>query len=308
MSTPVLAVKRCSKTYPNGHQAVRDVTFSIHPGQFTVLLGLNGAGKSSLISMITGLSHISGGSIAIDGIDLKQDPFRAKGQFGICPQEVNFNIFHTIEQELCIAAGLHGMSAKKAVSIFKPHLKRARLWEKRTQTIRSLSGGMKRVLMVIRALLHDPKLLILDEPTAGLDIEIRDLIWELLRDSHAKDTAVLLTTHNMAEAQALCQNILILHQGQLLRDQSIKEALLDLSVQMTHIELESPITPELCDILKDFKAQTVSEYTLLLETSTSHSLSQALSILLQQGAKPQRITPSRNQLEQLLQETAHDAR
>ena len=308
MTDHVLSVIHCSKTYTSGLHAVKDVTFTIKPGQFTVLLGLNGAGKSSLISMITGLSHITHGQILIQGFDVEKQAFDAKKHFGICPQEVNFNHFHSIEQELIIAAGLQGMTRQQAIRTAKPLLEKARLWQKRHDIIRNLSGGMKRILMVIRALLHQPALLILDEPTAGLDIEIRDFIWDLLKNTHAQNTAVLLTTHNMAEAQHLCQNVLLLEKGKLLLDQPIRTALSSLSLKIYHLHLEKPLTDQQRQQLTDAHIQyqrTHVEHEILLETRQESPLEHALQALIQLNVRITHIAPAKNELEQLLQETSH---
>lgn len=302
MTTPALSVAHCSKIYTNGFHAVKDVSFAIPPGQFTVLLGLNGAGKSSLISMISGLATISQGHIRINGYDNVGNSFEAKRCIGICPQEVNFNIFHTIEQELLIAAGLHNLREAQALTRIKPLLERARLWPKRHELIRNLSGGMKRILMVIRAMLHKPQLLLLDEPTAGVDIEIRDMIWDLLRNTHQEGTAILLTTHNMQEAQQLCEHIILIHQGQLLRQQSIKEAVLSLSSQPYSIQSTQTLSPQQQQQLEKLKAHSITETTFIVDTSQDKPLAVWLSKIQQLGIDIDQINPSKNQLEQLLQE------
>ena len=299
---PVLQVQHCSKIYSNGFKAIDDVSFSMPQGVFTVLLGLNGAGKSSLIHMITGLSRLTQGAIRVMGNDITTQTFEAKKMFGTCPQEVNFNLFHSILQELTIAAGLYDMTESSALERIQPLLTRARLWQKRHEPIKNLSGGMKRILMVIRAMIHQPKLLILDEPTAGVDIEIRDMIWELLHDTHKDGTSVLLTTHNMQEAQKLCENILVLDQGRLLRDQSIQAAVKSLSSLQFTVSLNTPIDEAQTAWLNLNGHKIINDTSISLESSDDQPLSNLLGALIEQSLDIKSIHPTKNQLEQLLEE------
>ena len=222
--------------------------------------------------------------------------------FGTCPQEVNFNLFHSILQELTIAAGLYDMTESSALERIQPLLTRARLWQKRHEPIKNLSGGMKRILMVIRAMIHQPKLLILDEPTAGVDIEIRDMIWELLHDTHKDGTSVLLTTHNMQEAQKLCENILVLDQGRLLRDQSIQAAVKSLSSLQFTVSLNTPIDEAQTAWLNLNGHKIINDTSISLESSDDQPLSNLLGALIEQSLDIKSIHPTKNQLEQLLEE------
>ncbi|MEC8461141.1 MAG: ABC transporter ATP-binding protein [Pseudomonadota bacterium] len=298
----ILSVQQCTQIYPNGTKAVNDVSFELKTGNFYVLLGLNGAGKSSLINMISGLSRPTSGSIFVSGHDVYLSPFLAKQSIGICPQELNLNIFHTIQEELVIGAGLYGIRRPNALNIIEPLLKKARLWDKRHQLIRNLSGGMKRIVMVLRSMLHTPGLIILDEPTAGLDIEIRELMWSILNKAKSSNQTVLLTTHDLHEAQALCENILLLHHGKLLRNQTIQSAINSLDEEAYVLTFEQPITSKHLEKLSPIKCwQSIPDSPeLTLITSTNMPLSTTLVTICQQLPPLKSIMPNTNQLEQVL--------
>ncbi len=296
---PAISVEKVSKVYADGFKAVKNVSFSIMPGDFTVLLGLNGAGKTSLISMINSLSNITSGKIAINGFDVIADSYRAKQSLGIVPQEINFNPFLTVMDSLYYHGGFFGTPRDQVLKVAKPLLQKARLWSKRDTDVGSLSGGMKRMLMLIRALVHEPSVLILDEPTANLDIEIRDTIWDILKSHKKNNLTILLTTHNLMEAQELCDNLLILHHGTLMRDQSIHEAIMSLQERFYTITFTEPFKKSQ---LKKFSYTSVNDSQIVLQLTQKDSLSELLQNLSAQGLDIADLTRSSNQLEQLLRQ------
>lgn len=296
---PAISVEKVSKVYADGFKAVKNVSFSIMPGDFTVLLGLNGAGKTSLISMINSLSNITSGSIAIDGFDIVKDGYQAKQRLGVVPQEINFNPFLTVMDSLYYHGGFFGTPREKVLQIARPLLQKARLWSKRDTDVGSLSGGMKRMLMLIRALVHEPSVLILDEPTANLDIEIRDTIWEILKSYKKDNLTILLTTHNLMEAQELCDNLLILHHGTLMRNQSIHEAIMSLQERFYTLTFAEPYKKSQ---LKKLSYTSISDNQIVLQLTQNDSLSSTLQDLCSQGLEVADLTRSSNQLEQLLRQ------
>ena len=295
-------VSKVSKRYADGHRAVRNVSFDILPGQFTVLLGLNGAGKTSLISMLTGLNHISSGSIEIFGHNIATARHLAQYHMGIMPQEVNLNPFITIIDAIVTHGGYYGICKDDAVKRAMPLLKRARLHNKVDLPVSALSGGMKRILMLIRCLIQKPKLLILDEPTANLDIEIRQIIWELLRHEHDNGLTTLLTTHNLEEAQLLCTHVLILHQGKIMMDRPIEEAIQSLEEKFYTVRFDHDIEPKQLDMFSAYSG------TLIDPRKASFCLrkDQDLGLLIYKMHLAEltinHIAPSSHQLEQLLRE------
>lgn len=298
--TAAITVKDCSKCYPNGTHAVRDVSFVIKPGDFTVLLGLNGAGKTSLISMINGLNSISTGSIAICGHDIQTEKFQARKLLGVMPQEVNYNPFLSVQDTLIFYGGYYGMTPTEVMTRAQPLLEKARLWPKRNTLVRGLSGGMKRILMLIRALIPSPKVVILDEPTANLDMEIRDTIWSLLRELHAQGLTILLTTHNLEEAQELCENILVIHHGKLVFNRSIQEAISQLQERFYIISFAEPIQDY--GFLAQQQYQRVDDKRISIRLDNNDCLAAILNQLHQSGPPLQHIYPANNQLEQILRE------
>ena len=207
--TSALTVRNLTKTYKGGHQALKGVSLDVKQGDFFGLLGPNGAGKTTMIGIITSLINKTGGSVSIFGHDLEREPSIAKACLGLVPQEFNFNMFEPVIEVVANQAGYYGIERKKAFERAEKYLKHLDLWEKRRVMARNLSGGMKRRLMIARALVHEPRLLILDEPTAGVDIEIRRSMWVFLREINAAGTTIILTTHYLEEAESLCRNIAI---------------------------------------------------------------------------------------------------
>ena len=298
MPTSALCVRNCSKTYANGFEALKNVSFDVDQGDFTVLLGLNGAGKTSLISMITGLSTITKGNISIFKHDVVSDNFNAKQLLGVMPQEINFNPFLTIMETLTFYGGYYGLRYDFIEKVSKPLLQKARLWKKKDELVSSLSGGMRRMVMLIRALVVQPKLVILDEPTANLDIEIREIIWGILRELKKNNVTVLLTTHNLVEAESLCNKVIIIHQGKLVFNDKIHDAITNLREQYFTIGL----TDKSHDLtfLASNSYHFDEEKNLVVKVTKDRALDTLLSTLHQHGVAYSTVAPTQNQLQQIL--------
>src|SRR5665213_4255942 len=211
-----LCVRGLVKTYKNGVQALKGVDLDVAPGDFFALLGPNGAGKTTLIGIVTSLVNKTGGQASVFGYDIDHDLEAAKACIGVVPQEMNFNMFETPFTIVVNQAGFYGIERKVARVRAEKYLKQLQLWDKRNSMARGLSGGMKRRLMIARALMHEPRLLILDEPTAGVDIEVRRSMWEFLRSINQSGTTIILTTHYLEEAESLCRNIAIIDNGSII--------------------------------------------------------------------------------------------
>ncbi|WP_227429953.1 ABC transporter ATP-binding protein [Psychrobacter sp. I-STPA6b] len=242
-ATPALQIEHLSKTYANGFSALKDVSLTVPQGGFFALLGPNGAGKSTMIGIISSLFRPTSGSVHIFGTDLLQNPSVAKQYLGVVPQEFNFNQFEKVQDILITQAGYFGISAKEAQPRAKKLLTALGLWDKRDNKARELSGGMKRRLMIARALIHKPKLLILDEPTAGVDIELRRSMWAFMEQiNQEENTTIILTTHYLEEAEQLCRHIAILDHGEIRINTNMKDLLTQLSVETFVFDLAQPLS------------------------------------------------------------------
>jgi len=237
-----LTLRNLKKTYANGLQALKGVSLEVEEGDFFALLGPNGAGKSTTIGIICSLVTKTSGTVEIFGHDIDSDFSSAKRQLGLVPQEFNFNVFEPVEEILVNQAGYFGIERKTAFVRAEQYLKQLGLWEKRRVQARELSGGMKRRLMIARALMHRPRLLILDEPTAGVDIEMRRSMWNFMRELNRSGTTIILTTHYLEEAESLCRNIAIIDEGELIENTSIKHLLSQLQTETFVLDIRSPIT------------------------------------------------------------------
>ena len=239
--TQALAIKNLQKTYDNGFVALKGIDLEVAQGDFFALLGPNGAGKSTTIGVISSLVRKSAGSVSVFGYDIEHDLVQAKRSLGVVPQEFNFNQFEKVEDILMSQAGYYGMSARQARPRIDHYLKKLGLWDKRFSQSRMLSGGMKRRLMIARALVHEPPLLILDEPTAGVDIELRRSLWHFIREINASGTTIILTTHYLEEAEQLCRNIAIIDQGRIVENTTMKQLLSLLHKESFVLDLRQPI-------------------------------------------------------------------
>lgn len=292
-----LDIKQLSKTYTNGVQAVKGIDLSVNTGDFFALLGANGAGKSTTIGMITTLVNKTSGTIKIHGYDLDTDPEQAKSCLGLVPQEVNLNIFENPIQILLSQAGYYGITRQEALPRAESLLEQLGLWDKRKSIVRQLSGGMKRRLMIARALIHQPKVLILDEPTAGVDIEIRRSMWEFLTRTNEEGTTIILTTHYLEEAEQLCKNIAIIDKGVIIKNSSMKALLQTLRHQTFIFNTETPISA-LPDI-PSFKTTVIDVNTFELRVDNNINLNEVFNVLTQHGITVHSLRNKTNRLEEL---------
>ena len=244
-----LEISALSKTYANGHEALKGIDLVVDEGDFFALLGPNGAGKSTAIGIISSLVTASAGTVKVFGYDLQQQRNQCKLQIGLVPQEINFNVFETPRNILITQAGYYGIARKIASERSDEYLHLLELWDKRNSPAREMSGGMKRRLMIARALVHRPRLLILDEPTAGVDIEIRHSMWTFLEEINRQGTTIILTTHYLEEAESLCRNVAIIDHGEIVEQGQVSELLSRSMVQSFVLDLREPLAqaPELVD-------------------------------------------------------------
>src|ERR1700760_2883035 len=242
-----LSVRGLTKTYKNGVQALKGVDLDVEQGDFFALLGPNGAGKTTLIGIVTSLVNKSVGTAAVFGHDIDRDLEAAKSCIGVVPQEINFNMFETPLTIVINQAGFYGIPRTVARERAEKYLKQLQLWEKRNNIPRGLSGAMKRRLMIARALMHEPRLLILDEPTAGVDIEIRRSMWDFLREINSQGTTIILTTHYLEEAENLCRHVAIIEGGNIIERDSMSNVLRKLQTEVFVFNLGDPQqrTPQL---------------------------------------------------------------
>ncbi|MFA6303193.1 MAG: ABC transporter ATP-binding protein [Legionella sp.] len=292
-----LEIRQLSKTYDNGVQAVKNIDLTVESGDFFALLGANGAGKSTTIGLITTLLNKTSGSIRINGFDLDTQTADAKSCLGLVPQEINLNIFETCEQILLSQAGYYGISRKQALPRANELLEQLGLWEKRRSIVRHLSGGMKRRLMIARALIHKPSVLILDEPTAGVDIEIRRTMWEFLTRTNAEGTTIILTTHYLEEAEQLCKNIAIIDKGKIITNTSMNALLQTLRHQTFIFNTDIPIT-QLPD-LSPFITKLIDDHSFELRVDNNLSLTEVFAVLTNKGLRIYSMRNKTNRLEEL---------
>jgi ABC-2 type transport system ATP-binding protein len=296
---PALAIQNLSKTYSNGFSALKDVSLTVPQGGFFALLGPNGAGKSTMIGIISSLFQPTTGSVKIFGTDLLENPSIAKQYLGIVPQEFNFNMFEKVEDILITQAGYFGIPAKEARPRAKRLLMALGLWDKRNSKSRELSGGMKRRLMIARALIHKPKLLILDEPTAGVDIELRRSMWEFMQQINIEEnTTIILTTHYLEEAEQLCKRIAILDHGEIRINTEMKDLLGQLSVETFVFDLNTPFAGQLALTGVTGLSQPDSQ-TLEVTLSEGESLNGVFNQLSDQGVTVASMRNKANRLEEL---------
>lgn len=296
---PALSIQNLSKTYDNGFSALKDVTLTVPQGGFFALLGPNGAGKSTMIGIISSLFKPTNGSVHIFGTDLLANPSIAKQYLGVVPQEFNFNQFEKVQDILITQAGYFGISAKESKPRAERLLKALGLWDKRNNMSRELSGGMKRRLMIARALIHKPKLLILDEPTAGVDIELRRSMWEFMQQINIEEnTTIILTTHYLEEAEQLCKRIAILDHGEIRINTEMKDLLAQLSVETFVLDLTQPLTqPLVIDNITEIAQPDA--LTLEVTLSEGESLNSVFEQLSKLGIEVGSMRNKSNRLEEL---------
>lgn len=295
--TTALSVRDLRKTYGTGFEALKGISFDVQEGDFMALLGPNGAGKSTTIGIISSLVNKTSGSVSVFGHDIDREFTAAKMQLGIVPQEFNFNQFEKVIDILRTQAGYFGIDRKTATQRAEKYLKLLGLWDKREERSRMLSGGMKRRLMIARALVHEPKLLILDEPTAGVDIELRRSMWEFLKQLNQQGTTIILTTHYLEEAEQLCRSIAIIDHGQIIEQNSMKRFLakLDKETFVLDLGVDLPALPEIPGIA----LRLVDSHTLELDVSKKESLNAAFAALSERNIPVVSMRNKANRLEEL---------
>lgn len=290
-----LEIKNLVKQYATGVQAVKGIDLTVEEGDFYALLGHNGAGKSTTIGIISSLVNKTSGTVKVFGYDLDSQKIQLKQQIGLVPQEFNFNQFEKVIDILINQAGFYGVGRAEALQRAENWLKKLELWEKREALIRELSGGMKRRVMIARALMHNPKLLILDEPTAGVDIELRRSLWDFLRELNQQGTTIILTTHYLEEAEMLCRNIGIIQQGKLIENTSMKALLAKLETETFVLDLAKnrPL------VIEGYPIKWIDDTTLEVEVKREQGLNNLFQQFSQQQVEILSLRNKSNRLEEL---------
>lgn len=292
-----LKIQNLRKTYASGHVALRGIDLEVEPGDFFALLGPNGAGKTTTIGIITSLVNKDSGTISIFDQDIDKDFASAKTFIGVVPQEFNFNIFEKVLDILVNQAGFYGIPRTLALSRAEHYLKKLGLFEKRNQSARMLSGGMKRRLMIARALVHEPKMLILDEPTAGVDIEIRRSMWSFLQELNKQGVTIILTTHNLEEAENLCKKVAIIDKGKIIENTTVKGLLTRLNTEVILFDLKHAISdpPHIsgCD------TEMTDETTLSVTFPKTFNLNDIFKALSEKNIEVMSMRNKTNRLEEL---------
>ncbi len=292
-----LSIRGLTKTYRNGVQALKGVDLDVETGDFFALLGPNGAGKTTLIGVLTSLVNKTTGTISVFGHDLDRELEAAKACIGVVPQEINFNQFETPETILVNQAGFYGIERPLARERAAKYLELLQLTDKRNKMARGLSGGMKRRLMIARALVHEPRLLILDEPTAGVDIEIRRSMWEFLREINERGTTIILTTHYLEEAETLCRNIAIINHGLIAERDRMSSLLRKLHTETFVLNLREALGA--VPVMPGYTFDLVDEHTLEVEVSKEQSLNEVFARLSELGIGVLSMRNKVNRLEEL---------
>ena len=292
-----LSIESLQKTYKNGKQALKGIDLTVDVGEFYALLGPNGAGKTTAIGIITSLVNKSAGTVRVFGHDIDRELEAAKACIGLVPQEVNLNQWEMVGNIVMTQAGYYGLPRKLARERSEKYLKALRLWDRRDEPARNLSGGMKRRLMIARALVHEPKLLILDEPTAGVDIEIRRSMWDFLRDINNAGTTIILTTHYLEEAESLCRRVAIIDEGRIIEDASMASVLRKLQREVFVLSLSEAVAaaPE----LEGFETSLRNELELEVAMDRERNLNDLFRILETTGLNVVSMRNKSNRLEEL---------
>ena len=292
-----LSLRQLTKTYKNGVQALKGIDLDVEEGDFFALLGPNGAGKTTAIGIVTSLVNKTSGKVEVFGYDLDTQLEYAKSCIGVVPQEINFNQFEAVSTILLNQAGFYGIPRPVARDRVEKYLTQLQLFEKRNAVSRSLSGGMKRRLMIARALIHEPKLLILDEPTAGVDIEVRRSMWEFIKQINVAGTTIILTTHYLEEAETLCRNVAIIDKGRIIENDRMSRVLRKLHAEVFVLNLKNPLG-RLPD-LPGYPVTMPDDHTLEIEVSKEQSLNDIFTRLTAQDIGVVSLKPKTNRLEEL---------
>ncbi len=292
-----LSIRNLKKTYSNGFEALKGIDLDVESGDFFALLGPNGAGKSTAIGIICSLVNATEGSVNVFGYDLKKNTEQVKNCIGMVPQEINFNQFETVQNIVINQAGYYGIARKQARINAEKCLKQMQLWDKRDSVSRRLSGGMKRRVMIARALVHSPRLLILDEPTAGVDIEIRRSMWDLMREVNAQGTTIILTTHYLEEAESLCRNIAIINHGLIETNTKMASLLDQVNVDYFVLDLAQPVAQ--APTVNGYQISLTDDRSLEVAVPKQEGLTKLFQQLAAQGIDVKSMKNKSNRLEQL---------
>ena len=294
-----ISIKNLRKTYDNGFEALKGISLEVEQGDFFALLGPNGAGKSTTIGVISTLVNRSAGEVEVFGRNVDTHVYETKLDLGVVPQEVNFNLFERVEDIVITQAGYYGLPRTLAKERSDKYLRQLGLWDKRRDRSRSLSGGMKRRLMIARALVHEPRLLILDEPTAGVDIELRRSMWDFLIELNGQGTTIILTTHYLEEAEQLCRNIAIIDNGAIVENTSMKSLLAEIDSQVFVLDVLKADLPKAALCLKDFDARTLDDQSIEVTVRRGGSINAVFAQLENAGVVVTSMRNKTNRLEQL---------
>ena len=297
--TIAISIKDLDKTYANGVEALKEVSLEVQQGDFFALLGPNGAGKSTTIGVISTLINKSGGSVEVFGRSVDTHIYETKLDLGVVPQEINFSQFERVKDIVLTQAGYYGLPRKLAKERCDKYLKKLGLWEKRFDRSRSLSGGMKRRLMIARALVHEPRLLILDEPTAGVDIELRRSMWGFLTEINANGTTIILTTHYLEEAEQMCRNIAIIDEGEIIENTSMKKLIAELDSQVFILDTPNEIKTKPEITIDDALIHRIDAHSFEVKVPSSKLINEVFKELDKQGIEISSMRNKTNRLEQL---------
>jgi ABC-2 type transport system ATP-binding protein len=292
-----LSIKNLTKTYSNGVEALKGIDFDVESGDFYALLGPNGAGKTTAIGIVTSLVNKSGGEVKIFGHNIDTELEAAKACIGLVPQELNMNLFDSVLNIVVNQAGYYGIERRVALQRAEKYLTELRLWDRRNDSARNLSGGMKRRLMIARALIHEPKLLILDEPTAGVDIEIRRSMWAFLRQTNEAGTTIILTTHYLEEAENLCRHVAIIDEGRIIEDARMSTVLRKLQREVFVLNLRDPL--QAAPKLNGFEANLLNDCELEVAITAGDDLNTLFGVLAGKGITVVSMRNKAKRLEEL---------
>jgi len=298
-TTPALKIEGLKKKYETGTEALKGITLTIEQGEFYGLLGPNGAGKSTLIGIVSGLVNKTGGSVEVAGISIDKDPDHAKSFIGLVPQEFNFNIFEKVEDIVLDQAGYYGIPREEARAMTDKVLTQLGLYEKRRDKAMDLSGGMKRRLMIARALVHEPKILLLDEPTAGVDVELRRGMWDFLREINEAGTTIILTTHYLEEVELLCKRLAIINKGEIIEQGSVKELVSKLNYVTLVLDTTEPVKEATMVLLRELAIKKIDDVTLELTLSPGQTVNDAIRKISSTGVQITNVRNSGSRLEEV---------
>lgn len=295
--TQALTIRGLKKIYPNGFEALKGIDLNVQQGDFFGLLGPNGAGKSTTLNIITSLVRKTAGQVKVFDHDIDVDFSSAKKNLGVVPQEFNFNQFDKVFDVVATQAGFYGIDRETALKRTEKYLKKLGLWDKRNTNSRMLSGGMKRRLMIARALVHEPKILILDEPTAGVDIELRRSMWQFLQEINASGTTIILTTHYLEEAESLCRNLAIIDQGHIVQDSSTKDLLRQLNTETFIFDVNADLKS--APVVKGFDTALLDSRSFDVRVNSGQHINEIFDGLNEQGIQVVSLRNKANRLEEL---------